>query len=288
MKTMLKSNALMLSAALLLGGGNFAFGVTPVSPVKYKTFAGIATTVNQKEKAIQVKGFWGEKTFEIGGKCGVSLQDKPEASLADLHAGQKVELRYADAHGVLIADHISQQNMTFAGYISTMNPAKHTLSVKHGIFTRHFTLPQDCAVALKDDKAGALGDLKVGHTVNVIYERGNGIFVAREIERPGSTFVGTIEAIDAGTRTIKADGFAGEKKFCLADACQIVVGGQLDGGLRDLRIGERVVLNYENANGVLVADRIGEEPAARAAKNSQEAKADAEALFWQSAQRSAE
>jgi hypothetical protein len=48
-----------------------------------------------------------------------------------------------------------------------------------------------------------------------------------------------------------------EKKFKLADECQIVVEGKSDAGLGGLRIGDQVAFSYEDADGVLVANRIG-------------------------------
>jgi hypothetical protein len=46
------------------------------------------------------------------------------------------------------------------------------------------------------------------------------------------------------------------KKFNLADDCPIVVNGKLNGSWSDLRIGDRVSLNYDNEDGVLVANRV--------------------------------
>jgi hypothetical protein len=48
-----------------------------------------------------------------------------------------------------------------------------------------------------------------------------------------------------------------EKKFNLADGCRIVVANKPDASLRDLRIGDKVEFSYEDADGVLVANRIG-------------------------------
>ena len=93
--------------------------------------------------------------------------------------------------------------------------------------------------------------------VKVVYEPSNGSLAAQRIEQRDDRFVGTIRAIDAGTRTIKAKNMFTEKKFSLANGCRIVVQGSPDAKLSDLRIGEAIAVSFENVDGVLVADRIG-------------------------------
>jgi hypothetical protein len=106
-----------------------------------------------------------------------------------------------------------------------------------------------------------LNDLKVGQTVNVIYDSSNGKRTAQRIEQERPTYVGTVRAIDCDTRTVRAKRMLSEKTFRLADGCRIVINGHADGSLSDLRIGDRITLTYENANGVLVASCLGREPA---------------------------
>ena len=255
-----------------------AFNLTSASPVngdepatvqKDKIFKGTVTAVDQKEKTISAKDFWGAKFFNVGNTCAVSLEDQPSASLADLRPGQKVEISYENAQGVPVADRIAQHNLVFTGYINAIDPAKRTLTVKHGGFTRNFALADDCTVVIKDDNTKTLDDLKVGHTVNVIYESANDSLLARRIEQKSPTFTGTIKAIDAETRTVKAKDMLAEKTFHLADGCQIVVGGKLGGSLSDLRIGDRFAFTYEDMDGVLVADWIGHDTASSGVENTQ-------------------
>jgi len=245
-----------------------AFNLTCAGPVngdesapvqKDKIFRGIVTAVDQREKTVSVKSFWGTKIFNVADSCTVSLEDQPAAPLAELHPGQKVEISYENARGVPVAERIAQHNMVFTGYINAIDPAKRTLTVKHGVFTRNFAITEDCAVFVKNDKARTLDDLKVGHTINVIYESVNDSLLARRIEQKSPTFVGIIKAIDAETRTVKAKDLLAEKTFHLADGCQIVIGGKRGGSLSDLRIGDRFAFTYEDIDGVLVANRIGRE-----------------------------
>jgi len=266
-----------------------AFNLACASPVngdesapvkKDKIFKGAITSIDQKDKTVSVKNFWGTKIFNVADNCTVSLEDQRSASLADLHPGQKVEISYENAHGVLVAGRIAQHNMVFTGYINTIDPAKLTLTVKHGTFTRNFAVAKDCVVVIKDDNTKTLDDLKVGHSVNVIYESVNDSLLARRIEQKSPTFVGTIKAIDAETQTVKAKDLLEEKTFHLADGCQIVTGGKPGGSLSDLRIGDRLAFTYEDMDSVFVANRIGRETASSGMEDAQAIKAN-DASRWQ-------
>jgi len=239
---------------------------------KDKVFNGTVAAIDQKEKTVSAKDFWGTKTFNVADSCRVSLEDQPTASLTELRPGQKVEIGYENAHGVLVANRITQHNQVFTGYISAIDPAKRRLTVKHGSFTRDFAVAPDCAVVIRDDDTKTLDDLSVGHTVNVIYESGNDSTLARRIEQKSPTFVGTVKAIDADTRMVKAKDLLAEKTFHLADGCQIVSGGKLGGSLSDLHIGDRLAFTYEDRDGVLVANRIGRQTTAPPVQNAQAAK----------------
>jgi Cu/Ag efflux protein CusF len=275
MKTSLIRTVVMVAGiAFNLASASPVSGDEPATLQKDKIFKGTVAAVDQKEKTISAKDFWGTKIFNIGDSCTVSLEDQPSASLADLRPGQKVEIGYENAQGVPVADRIAQHNLVFTGYINAIDPAKRTLTVKHGGFTRNFALAGDCTVVIKDDNTKALGDLKLGHTVNVIYESANDSLLARRIEQKSPTFAGTIKAIDAETRTVKAKDMLAEKTFHLANGCQIVVGGKLGGSLSDLRIGDRFAFTYEDMDGVLVVDRIGHDTISSGMENAQAMKSN--------------
>jgi Cu/Ag efflux protein CusF len=135
------------------------------------------------------------------------------------------------------------------------------LTLKENMSTRNLVVAPDCAVVMNNDKPGMLSDLQIGDAVQVVYEPVNGSHMASRIEQKSEMFVGTVEAVDATTRTVKAKDFLSEKRFNLADDCPVVVNGKPDGSLGDLRIGDRVTFNYENTDGVLVANRISPTPA---------------------------
>lgn len=259
MKTSLMRMVVLAGAAFNLICASPTRGDESASVQKDKIFKGTVTAMDQGQKTVSVKDFWGTKTFNVGNTCAVSLQDQPSASLADLRPGQKVEVGYKNAQGVLVADRIAQHNQVFTGYISAIDLAQRTVTVKHGTFTRNFAAAPNCTVVIKDDDTEALDDLKVGHTVSVIYESPNGLSLARRIEQRSPTFVGTIKAIDAESRTVKAKDLLAEKTFHLADGCQIVTAGKPGGSLSDLRISDRFAFTYEDNDGVLVVNRIGRE-----------------------------
>ena len=60
----------------------------------------------------------------------------------------------------------------------------------------------------------------VGHHVTVVYDLPGDAPVARAIEQTSATFVGTLDAIDASIRMVKAKHLVGDKKFNLADNLQ--------------------------------------------------------------------
>ena len=68
--------------------------------------------------------------------------------------------------------------------------------------------------------------------------------------------MGTIDAIDLSARTVEAKDMSGEKKFELADQCQILVPGQKRGHLKEVALGQKYEFTYEDVNGINVLDRI--------------------------------
>jgi Cu/Ag efflux protein CusF len=222
-----------------------------------KLYKGTVTAIDAVEKTVSVKGTLFSKTFNASDACKVSLEDKPEAALSDLRVGQKVEVRYQNAQGVLVAAQILQHNLTMKGHITKIDPDKRLIAVKSGMSTRELRVADNCSVLLKDKRVGTLENLKVGHTINLAYDPADGALTARKIEQKAETFVGTIQALDAGTKTVKARSLMSERKFNLAAGCRIVVANKPDASLRDLRIGDKVEFSYEDADGVLVANRIG-------------------------------
>jgi len=237
---------------LLLALTGWAGAAVPSTP-KTKAFKGTVTAVDQKEKTLAVRGFWTTRTFNVGDHCKVSLEDKADAELKDLRPGHRVEVRYLDDSGVKVASHVAQKNLLFTGHISAIDPASRILKVKRGTVSETFVAGDHCNVIIREDRNRALADLRIGYKVTVSYSSPGAMKVAQKIEQTGETFTGTVEAIDADTRTLKAQHLLSEKKFNLAKDCPIVIGGKSDGKLSDLRIGDKLSVYYEDIDGVLVA-----------------------------------
>lgn len=237
-----------------------------------KVYKGTVSAIDAVEKTVTVQGTILSKKFNAADACKVSLEDKPDAVMSDLRVGQKVDVHYQNAQGVLVAGQIVQHNLTLKGYVTAIDPGKRMLGVKTALSTREFKVADNCNVILKDKRVGTLENLKIGHTVNVAYDPADDAWTAHKIEQKAETFVGTIQALDAGSRTVKARSLLAEKKFNLADGCRIVVANKPDAGLRDLRIGDKVEFSYEDAAGVLVANRIGRDANMAETENPQTAK----------------
>lgn len=218
--------------------------------------AGSLLGIDLQERTVTVKSFGFKRTFLAGDSCSVSLADKPEATLAELRPGQKVVITYTKLDGVSIARQIAQQNQVFSGHITALDATSKKLTVKRGLTKRDFVVAPNASLRFADAQSGSLEDLKIGHTVNVVYEEQDGLR-AHQIEQRRETFVGTIRAIDASRKTVKARNLINERTFHLVSGCQIVIENRPGGRLHDLRIGDRVALTYEEADGVLLVNRIG-------------------------------
>lgn len=239
--------------------------VTAKGTPEEKTFTGTIKAVDAKERAVKVKRFLFAKSFQLGESCQIDVGDKKGVDAEELRPGQKVEVRYKDASGVLVASHVAQQPMVWRGRVEVLDADKHRLAVKGGTRTKNFVLTDDSKILLAGGKNGKFDDVKIGHRVAVVYELPGEQPVARRIEQTSETFTGNLSAIDAQERTVKAKHLLGEKKFRLADDCQILVNGKLGGELSDLRLGRKFILSYEEVDGINVVSRIASadgEPAA--------------------------
>ena len=221
-----------------------------------KTWTGTIVSVDAKEHALGLKGYFLSRTFNLGEHCVYTFVDQDAGTIGDLRPGQRMTVRYQDAHGVLVADRMTQQPMRYVGTVKAIDLAQHTLTLRAGGFDRKLQIAGDCEVALRNDKPGALTDIQAGNWVTVTYETPNETPTAREIAQTSATFTGELTAIDLETRTVKARAVFGTKKFSLGDNCAIVMNGKPNGQLADLRPGEKLTLSYDEVNGINVANRI--------------------------------
>jgi Cu/Ag efflux protein CusF len=78
--------------------------------------------------------------------------------------------------------------------------------------------------------------------------------------RPEKNYTGTVVSVDPKEHTLDVKGLVLSRKFNLGDTCTYVLLDNNSSTVNDLRPGEKVVVSYQDASGVLVADRIGQEP----------------------------
>lgn len=84
---------------------------------------------------------------------------------------------------------------------------------------------------------------------------------AAAISGPEKTFTGTVTAVDPKAHTLKAEGtLLFNKKFNLGAACAYAFLDDTNGTEAGLHPGQKITVNYQNADGVLIADRIQQQP----------------------------
>ena len=222
-----------------------------------KDYTGTIVSVDPKEHTLQVKSFpFSNKKFNLGDACTYTIVGQDSGTVGDLRPGQKVTVGYQDAHGVLVADRVTQQPMRDEGMVKAVDPATQTLTLDQGMMDKKFQLPADCEVTLRGDRAGTVADIQPGNHVLITYEVPDGKATARQIAQTSETFTGDLTAIDLDQKTIKAKAMFTSKKFNLGDDCAVVINGKPNGKLTDLRPGESLIFSYYNINGVNVVDRI--------------------------------
>jgi Cu/Ag efflux protein CusF len=222
-----------------------------------KTYTGMVVSVNPQENRLDVKGFlFSKKEFNLGNNCAYTIVGKDTGAISDLRPGQKITVSCQDAHGVLIADRVTQRPMRDEGMVKAIDPAAHKLTLHLSVMDKAFQLPANCDVILRGGKSGTIADIQPGNHVTVTYEVPNGKPTAREIAQTSATFTGKLTAIDLNQKTMKASTLFATKKFDVGDDCAIVINGKPDGKLTDLRPGENLTFSYDNVNGVNVVNRI--------------------------------
>jgi len=217
---------------------------------------GTINAVDANQRAVKVKHLLLSRDFNLANDCAIAVGNKTQANMADLKPGMEVDVCYTDADGVRVATRIEQQKVSRTGSIQAMDTRNRMLTLDQGAFTKHFRIGDDCRYVMNDNKTGTLNDLKVGQRVTISCVKNGDVLEALKIEQPHATFVGTLNAIDADAATVKAKHLLSNQRFSLGDDCRIVINGKPEGKLRDLRLGEKVAIDYRDVNGVYVATRI--------------------------------
>lgn len=77
---------------------------------------------------------------------------------------------------------------------------------------------------------------------------------------PDKTYTGTVISVNPNGRTLEVKGLLFSKNFNLGANCAYMLWNKPAGTITDLRAGEKVKVAYQDASGVLVADRVKQEP----------------------------
>jgi hypothetical protein len=226
-------------------------------PAEGKQFTGNVNYVNGDERALTVKDLLRQKTFSLGNNCVITRWDNSSGTIKDLRPGQKVTIGYRDVHGVLAADRVDQNALRYHGTVKFIDPARNQLVLREWDGEKSFRLAEDCKVVLHNRENGPLASIQRGDHVTVVYETPSGPDVVREIAQTSASFTGSVVAIDVPHRTISVHGTFGVKPFNLVNDCSIVMDGKTDAKLMNLRPGQRLTINYDEVNGVNLANRIG-------------------------------
>ena len=78
--------------------------------------------------------------------------------------------------------------------------------------------------------------------------------------RPEKSYTGTIISVDPKENTLEIKGFVLSRQFNLGAACEYTLLDKIPGTVNDLRPGEKVTVSYQDAQSVLIADRVEQEP----------------------------
>jgi Cu/Ag efflux protein CusF len=242
-------------ATLALAPGASADPAPNAAP-REKSCTGMITAVNPQERVLTVRWFLFHKKFNLGEHCACNLVANSTGSIDELRPGQKVRVSYQNASGVLIADRVVQIPMHYEGMVKAINPDTRKLTLHLRGLDKQFVIGDKCKVVLRDDKAGRLADIQPGQHVTVIYESPSGKLTVRQIDQTSAAYTGKLTAVDASDHTVKVQHLGSTTRFHLADNCAILADGRLNGQLRDLELGDTVTLNYDEIDGVKVANRI--------------------------------
>jgi hypothetical protein len=79
--------------------------------------------------------------------------------------------------------------------------------------------------------------------------------------RPENHYTGTVVAVDPKEHVLSVkEWLMFQKAFNLGDNCTYTLLGKANASAGDLRPGEKVTVSYQDANGVLIADRVEQQP----------------------------
>ena len=151
---------------------------------------------------------------------------------------------------------------TWTGTLTAVNAREKTFKAEHLLFTKTFSLGEQCAISTLDNQKAALSDLRPGEKVKVRYQAVEGVLVADQVAERPLHYTGTVQAIDPMARTVTMEEpplyqpFHAPKAFQVATDCKIVLRSGNTGTLAALQPGDRISVIYELPSGSPAAYRI--------------------------------
>jgi hypothetical protein len=221
-----------------------------------KSYSGTVVSVDVKERTLGMQGFFSSKTFNLGDNCAFVFVDKGAGAISDLRPGQRLGIVYQEVHGVLVADRITQEAMNYEGTIKACDQTARLLTFHGRGRDKVFRIAPDCRVVIRGDKTGSLADIQPGHYVTATYETPDNKPTVRKIAQTSEVYSGTVTAVEPDAKTVRVKSVYDAKKFILADNCAIVVGDKINGLLTELKPNDKLVVSYDEINGVNVANRM--------------------------------
>lgn len=229
-----------------------------------KSYTGTVTAVHPNDQTLHVRGvFLLNKDFHMGNSCTFDLWGNPSGALMDLRSGDEVTIRYQHSNGVLVANRVAQDMSTRHGVVTAIDPAARTMTVREHGMNKTFQIGDDCKILLRDNHSGFIADVQPGNLVMVTYDTPDNRAKIREIAQTSAIFTGMLTAIDLDAKTLKAKSTFTSKTFTVGDQCAIVLNGKMGGQLSDLMPNEKLVISYDDIDGVNVVNRIAPAPAAQ-------------------------
>lgn len=223
-------------------------------------YTGTISAVDAEERMVKVDKYFWDKSFNLAENCTYSVGMDREAVLDNLRPDMEVVVTYQDRDGVLVATHIAQRQYHQTGYIKSATPVTHEIVLDRVAMAKKFKVNDNTQFTIHKNEA-KLDDLKPGQKVTITYTHEGDQYIVQQVVDTSETFSGSVLAIDVATNTLKVKSLLTTHKFNLADGCKIVLNGNTTGKLRDLRIGQKVSINYEEVKGIMVAARIELAPA---------------------------
>lgn len=256
MKSALLNKALQLAiATVVLQAGSVAMAEEkPLVPLR--TWTGTLTSVDVEGSALHLKRFWSPKIFNLTKDCRIYVGNNQSAQVSDLRPGMNVRLYYVESDGVAIASRVAQKLELITGSVTAIDTEKGTLGVTAARKGTEFHVAKDCVFQFNGDARGNLRDLRLGQRVTVTGGKLKDRHVAHRVVEPSEAFIGTVNALDSSSRTLKLKHLFGVKRFSLAEDCRIVIGNDTRKKLQDLRLDQKVLVDYHEKDGVLIATRI--------------------------------